>query len=128
MMQSVQMWDNKHLTIMEGIPVKIPSAPDGYTFIFCDEAVNKCSIVCVECGLRVALGHTKKEVSRKAYRIFLNAHRHIKINDYLAYTVQAYTAYKAYIVARAGMWNTCPSSLLAQPRFPIFNHHHLEDV
>lgn len=35
MKQSVQMWDNKHLTILEGIPITIPSAPEGYTLLFC---------------------------------------------------------------------------------------------
>jgi hypothetical protein len=128
MKQSVQMWDNRHLTILEGIPVTIPSAPAGYTFLFCQENETTCSIVCVECGLRVSLGKSKREVSRKAYRLFLNANHHMKLADYMFYTVAAYNAYKAYIVARAGMWETCPSSLLSQPRFPLFNHHHLEDV
>lgn len=128
MMQSVQMWDYKHLTILEGVPVRIPSAPNGYTFLFCLEEEPTCSIVCVECGLRVSLGRSKKEVSRKAYRLFKNARLHMNLEAYLDYTVKAYNAYLAYIHARAGMFTTCGNSILSQPRFPLFNHHHLEDI
>lgn len=128
MMQSVQMWDMKHHTILEGTPCKVISAPDGYTFLFCQESDMSVSIVCVECGLRVAMGHSKKEVSRKAYRLFRYACCHLRITDYLNYTCAAYNAYLAYIAARKGMQEACPNLILLQPITPMFSPSLLQDT
>jgi len=128
MMQSVQMWDNKELTVLSGEPVHIPSAPGFFKFLCCQEPNLSFSIVCVDCGLRVCIGPSKSAASEKAFNVFNQAIKHPGIIEYLYYTRQAYLAYLAYVWARAGMYAHSPTQLLTQPRFPLFNHHNIEDL
>jgi len=128
MRQSVQMWNTRELEVLSGEPVYIPSAPGWFDFLFCQETDNTYSIVCVECGLRVCRGPSKSAVSKKAFNVFNQAIKHPRIVWYLCYTHRAYLAYLSYVWARACMYEYSPSKLLSQPKFPLFNLHHPEDV
>lgn len=126
--QSVQMWDNKKLTVLEGEPIRIGAAQPPYNFICVNESPGLFSIVCVQCGLRVCYGDTPYKALKKCQDIFTQYNKHGQLQDYLRETVAAYHAYLAYVWARAGMSAHSPAQILSIPRFPLFNHHHLEDV
>lgn len=128
MKQSVQMWDNKRLTVLEGEPVYGFPGIDNYTFLCCPESKGLFSIVCVECGLRVCYGCEPVTAIRNAHELFSLHNKHGQLRDYMRYTTAAYHAYLAYVWARAGMWEHSPSNLLSQPRFPLFNHHNMENI
>lgn len=128
MMQSVQMWDNRKLTVLEGEPIGLGAAQPPYNFIYVEESPGLFSIVCVQCGLRVNYGSTRSEAIEKCVEIFNTHNKNAQLHVYMRYTAEAYRAYLAYVWARAGMYAHSPSSILSQPRFPLFNHHHLEDV
>lgn len=128
MKQSVQMWDNRKLCVLAGEPCYVSIAPEGFTFIICQEHPDLFSAISVECGLRVCYGDTRNQAYSKLLNIFTQYNKNDNLADYLHYTTEAYRAYLAYVWARAGMWAHTPSQLLTQPRFPLFNHHHLEDV
>lgn len=128
MKQSVQMWNNRKLSVLEGEPVAEFRHAFPYTFLLCAESDNLFSIVCVQCGLRVCYGHSPEKALQKCQDLFTQYNNHGLLHDYLRYTSSAYRAYLAYVWARAGMWAHSPAKILSQPRFPLFNHHHLEDV
>lgn len=127
MKQSVQMWDNHKLSVLEGEPIDLGAAQPPYNFIVVQEKPDLFSTVMVQCGLHVCYGTTRSEAIEKCVEIFNKHNKHAQLNDYLRYTVAAYRAYLAYVWARAGMWEHNPPYLLSQPCFPLFNHHHMED-
>jgi hypothetical protein len=128
MMQSIQMWDNRKLCVLEGEPVSGFPNTFGYTFLCCAESEHLFSIVSIECGLRVCYGTTQSEAIEKCVDIFNTHNKHSHLQNYLRYTAEAYRAYLTYVWARAGMWAHSPTGILLQPHFTLFNHHHLEDV
>lgn len=128
MMQSVQMWDNRKLCVLKGEEFYLYNAPPDFTFIICAESPDLFSVVCVQCGLRVCYGDTPEKALQKCQDIFAQYNKNHKLLDYLRYTAAAYQAYLAYVWARAGMYAHSPTQLLTQPRFPLFNHHNIEDL
>lgn len=126
--QSVQMWDNRKLCVLEGEEIYLYNAPPDFTFIICAESPGLFSVVCVPCGLRVCYGCDPVTAIKKANDIFTQYAKDGKLSDYMYYTAQAYRAYLAYVQARAGMYAHSPVQILSQPRFPLFNHHRLEDI
>lgn len=127
-MISVQMWNNRKPTYLEGNFCYISNAPAGFSFIMCQEESDVFSVVCVECGLRVCSMETKLKAENKCHLIFQLHNKNNNLAAYMQYTAEAYHAYLAYIWARAGMYAHTPSQLLSVPRFPLFNHHRMEDV
>lgn len=128
MKKSVQMWDNRKLSVLEGEPVSGFPNTTGYTFLCCGESDDLFSVVCVECGLRVCYGGDPVTAIKKANDILTQYAKDSRLKNYLLHTTAAYHAYLAYVWARAGMYAHSPSGITTQPRFPLFKCHHMEDV
>lgn len=128
MKQSVQMFDIRKLSVLEGEEFYLYNAPPDFSFIICNESPGLFSVVCVQCGWRVCYGDMPEMALQKCQDIFTQYNKDNKLLDYLRYTAEAYRAYLAYIWARAAMWAHSPANILSQPRFPLFNHHNMENV